>query len=749
MVSLLKRHVPSGHLFLAFREQHGLSLIAVIGILAVVTIGLSLATPAFVQILNQHHQDQEDQQLLRIANGVRTYLEQQQAFPPSLMSLVPDYVPFSTTQLTSNARGFPRYYAVHPTMAGFDNSTGLTPVELVDTRFLLISHLTQDAAPTINTAAEFEAWWTMDESVIPNLHIFRSNVGHEFYSLAITPEGTGASFLVSTVPPTDSVGGLLPTHNAYHLMGTRVGFDEAGTYANPEVQFALTTNTTYWFDPNCVSGKQWNPLDPGCATGLVLWLSTIGTTGGTPGITWGDEDLVQFDNPNLTYQSGPSSVTNGTFSLMQDMESFTGNTDIDAMHYVTQDITIGSGGNSVALQAGDLLLSTEEDETLTSTNSLFVYDEEVFVFRPDTPGNYSSGTFFDLIDVWYVGFDDVKGVTLVETAVTVGGTNLSAGDILLSTEDDPADVNRFQVTDAGGGSVTAGTVTTFIDGPDINITNVIQGIELVELQTTLGDVTLTSGQVLATLSADETAVGDNSIAAAADDIFMLDMTATGNSSAGNASILFDGSDVNMSASGEEVDGITLFGGTLPTTVTLSFINPGFEIGDLSGWTKTGDLSGNGGTNQWGAVTSSPVMSGPRTGTYFSSGEATGATGGGGFAHSTGLYQRIDISSYASEIDTNKIRITIQGYGVGRGGADQTYLAVRFFDAVTGGTQVGSQIDSNITTSIGTWATLSINNTSIPATTRSLELHLIGEMTSTGFWVDSGFDDLSGFLTILP
>jgi type II secretory pathway pseudopilin PulG len=249
---------------LAHFAQEGLSLIAVIGVLAVITIGLSLVTPALVHIWDRQHQETEGLQLHLIADGIHTYLEQNKAFPPSLASLAPDHVTFSAAQLTTNARGFPRYYAVHPAMVGLNNSTGLSAAELVDTRFLLITNLIQDAAPTITTPAEFETWWTTDESLIPNLHIHRGNVGHLFYSLAITPKGNGASFFISTAPATDSGGGLLPTHNAFHLVGTTIGFDEATTYSLPEVQFALTTNTAYWFNPFCLATKQWNPLDPPC-----------------------------------------------------------------------------------------------------------------------------------------------------------------------------------------------------------------------------------------------------------------------------------------------------------------------------------------------------------------------------------------------------------------------------------------------------------------------------------------------------
>jgi hypothetical protein len=132
---------------------------------------------------------------------------------------------------------------------------------MLDSSSYPISHRT---SPTITTPVEFETWWTTSESLAPNLHLHRSNVGHLFYSLAITPEGNGASYFISTTPATDSGGGLLPTHNAFHLVGTMIGFDEAATYSLTEVQFALTTNTAYWFDPLCSATKQWNPLDPSC-----------------------------------------------------------------------------------------------------------------------------------------------------------------------------------------------------------------------------------------------------------------------------------------------------------------------------------------------------------------------------------------------------------------------------------------------------------------------------------------------------
>ncbi len=310
-MELLSGRVPiPPPLSLTLYSQKGFSLIALIGVLAVITISLSVAAPALIKNMEREHQETEARQLRHIANGIQHYLQQNKAFPPTLASLVPDYVPFSAAQVSTNAHGFPRYYFIHPSMNGFNNSTGLSTSELVNTRFLLLSNLSQDVAPTITTPAEFEAWWTTNESLVPNLRIDRRNIGNLFYSLGITPQGNGASFFINFPPPIDSGGFLLPTHNAFHLMGTTIGFDEDSTYSFPEVQFALTTNTAYWFDPNCSTGKQWNPVLPNCLSPIVLYTFEEGS-----GTTVNDVSGVGTPL-NLTVQNGAAtSWVTGALSI--------------------------------------------------------------------------------------------------------------------------------------------------------------------------------------------------------------------------------------------------------------------------------------------------------------------------------------------------------------------------------------------------------------------------------------------------
>lgn len=243
--------------------EAGMTLIVLIGLLAMLSVGLAVVSPSMVRVWDRNSEDRETHDLQLIANGVIAYLRQHNAFPPSLLILSPDYVPWPPAQLTRNARGFPRYYSVHPSIAGFQNSTGLTGAELVNARFLLISHLTQDAAPAITTPASFETWWNTNESTTPPLTIHRGTVSQLFYTVSLMPKGIGGSFSIDH-QPTHSNGALFPAHDRFHLLGTEIGLDEDNTYNTPDIEFALTTNAAYWFDPLCLANKRWNPLSPPC-----------------------------------------------------------------------------------------------------------------------------------------------------------------------------------------------------------------------------------------------------------------------------------------------------------------------------------------------------------------------------------------------------------------------------------------------------------------------------------------------------
>jgi len=128
--------------------------------------------------------------------------------------------------------------------------------------------------------------------------------------------------------------------------------------------------------------------DQGTATpDPSIWLSTEGDDASpdVPGIyAIGRDDAIRFADPDLTLEPG---TTDGTFSHVLNLDDFAagGDANLDALHYVTTAITGGGGADTFDLQPGDLLLSTRDDETLTSNNSLAVLDSETPALRPATP----------------------------------------------------------------------------------------------------------------------------------------------------------------------------------------------------------------------------------------------------------------------------------------------------------------------------------------------------------------------------
>ena len=245
------------------RSLQGFTLVELIGVLAILAILASFITPNVINQLRAARRDAEDQQLTNIAQGIELYLRQTRSFPATLTALSPDYVPTSSGQLTNNANGFLRYYFVHPTLGSYINSTGADPTTLADSRFILITNLTQNANPTITTDAEFETWWNTDETGTPDLKIHRGHVSHLFHLLSLSADGAGGSYAIDGTP-THSGGGTLALHTGYHITGTTVALDEANVFSTAEKQFVMTAEAGYQFDPDCTSGSQWRVISSGC-----------------------------------------------------------------------------------------------------------------------------------------------------------------------------------------------------------------------------------------------------------------------------------------------------------------------------------------------------------------------------------------------------------------------------------------------------------------------------------------------------
>ncbi len=360
------------------QSEEGFALIAMIGVMSVMVITAAIVVPNMVASLDTDGGALEEEKLQAIALGTETYLRANRAWPATLSSHSPGYAPLDTTNLALNDSRFPRYYAAHPTMSGFNNSAGLDESSLVDMRFLLISNLGANVSATITNSNDFDTWWVTDEALTTGLHIHRGNLAHLLHKVTLSARGAGGSYQMDGTN-VNSGGATIANYTRYHLTGTPIRLDEANTYGTPELEFTLTGDLNLEYDPLCPDGDKWHV--PGLTCGGEpgqFWIVTWNDTSGKSGVGgWNEDMVIAFDGPNLTFESGPTGTTAGTFrGPLIDLNVF-GASYIEALHFVSQDITIGSGGNTVDLLAGDILASDIHDVTMTSENSLFVEEKDV------------------------------------------------------------------------------------------------------------------------------------------------------------------------------------------------------------------------------------------------------------------------------------------------------------------------------------------------------------------------------------
>lgn len=246
------------------RPPGGFTLVEMIGVLAILAILGSMIAPKVIHSIRAGNRDAESQRLSAIGKGIELFIRQNRAFPANLSALSPDYVSLSLGQLNTNSNGFLRYFFMQPNVAGYTNDAGLAPGQLADSRFLLISDLEQNINPSITNDADFETWWNTDETPTPDLKIYRGHFGHLFHLVSLSGSGAGGSFFIFPTS-VNSNGGILPFHLRYHLVGTTVGLDETDTYTDPPViQFTMTGDTGYHFDPDCAAGSRWRIVSSGC-----------------------------------------------------------------------------------------------------------------------------------------------------------------------------------------------------------------------------------------------------------------------------------------------------------------------------------------------------------------------------------------------------------------------------------------------------------------------------------------------------
>ncbi|MCE2027840.1 beta strand repeat-containing protein [Sessilibacter corallicola] len=260
-----------------------------------------------------------------------------------------------------------------------------------------------------------------------------------------------------------------------------------------------------------------------------------------------------------------------------DLSSFTnGSVDLDAAHFVSNDITLGVGANAVDLQAGDLILSTATNRTFTGTDGgeLSVNRDDLFIFRPTTAGDFSSGSFHELLTdlnsrtgllealgITLTGGDTVSAVSLIEQDVVIGGQTLTTGSLLVGFQQDSS---VYVITPENFGTEDSLTLLTDlnIDGTSLPEDTGIASLEFIEQTVTFGSSQLTAG----TLVVSFTGTGDfpnggSNLTTATTDLISFSLSESGSDLVASVdSIIFEGGDINLTDS--TINAFGFFTGTL-------------------------------------------------------------------------------------------------------------------------------------------------------------------------------------------
>ncbi|MGY8869262.1 MAG: DUF4347 domain-containing protein, partial [Pseudomonadales bacterium] len=342
-------------------------------------------------------------------------------------------------------------------------------------------------------------------------------------------------------------------------------------------------------------------------TSGALWLGIQSNEGASNGIQGLDGsnisrgDILQQADPNFAMGEG---ATNGTFSTAFDVSLFSSQDDTIGLHYVSSNITVG-GASSVALQAGDVLLSSKNSMTFNSNGTLApsavtIDKGDVYYFRPDSAGDYSKGNFYLLVSDILGGNAEVRAISLVERDVIVGDYTLQAGDLLFSqaggSEDNDVRFLRTSAIDLGASGAFSADTYILIEGDDtgIGLDKQVFGLDILESDLTIGGQSYDAGTLLVALKDDDSALGNTPISVTKHDVIALNVSQTtlgSGSTQAEASILFDGGDVNFDSGNEGLDGFSLTFGLSSTNTAPTLTTNDFVLSEGSTTTITGVMLG--------------------------------------------------------------------------------------------------------------------------------------------------------------
>ena len=338
--------------------------------------------------------------------------------------------------------------------------------------------------------------------------------------------------------------------------GTVDGTDGGGTvtgshvYAN-DGSYAVTVTVT---DNRGGAGQ-------GGATGLVANVPPVPSAGGP---------YSGVEGSPITFTASASDPGADALTFAWDFDH-DGTFQAEAFGATVQRAYTASRTYTVALQVSDDDAST----LVTTTASVAPRPTVVLYFSLGSSGTVGGvsvanedivafdGSAFSL----YFDGSDVGLSSFTIDAFAV----ISPTEILLSFTDagtvggvsmDDSDVLKFTATSLG--SATAGTFSMYFDGSDVGLSTSDEDVDAIEL--------LSSGHLLVSTTG---SVSVSGVSGEDEDLLELTPTSLGPATAGSWKLYFDGSDVGLRSSDEDLDGVAVDGsGRILLSTTGAFSVPG-------------------------------------------------------------------------------------------------------------------------------------------------------------------------------
>jgi hypothetical protein len=175
--------------------------------------------------------------------------------------------------------------------------------------------------------------------------------------------------------------------------------------------------------------------------------------------------------------------------------------------------------------------------------------------------------------LYFDGSDVGLGTFAIDALARISSTELllsfsAAGSVpgIAGTVDD-SDIVRFTATSLG--TSTAGTFTMYFDASDVGLSTNAEDVDAVEL--------LSNGHLLISTSGAFTVAG---VSGADEDVIEFTPSSLGAATSGTWAMYFDGSDVGLADTGEDIDGVALHAsGALYLSASDAFSVPGVSGAD--------------------------------------------------------------------------------------------------------------------------------------------------------------------------